>query len=68
MRRAADAHGAVLDAPPLADALAHDPLLRPLKLVAMPSDDSLLPRWVLCAGCWVLLGNRAGCLACCPWS
>ena len=35
----------MLDAPPLADALCHDPVLRHLKLVALPSDDSLLPRW-----------------------
>jgi hypothetical protein len=40
----ADREGTVLDAPPLADALCHDPVLRHLKLVALPSDDSLLPR------------------------
>lgn len=40
----ADREGFILDAPPLADAICHDPLLKPLKLIAAPSDDSLLPR------------------------
>ncbi|KAL4443720.1 hypothetical protein ABPG75_011457 [Micractinium tetrahymenae] len=39
-----DREGTVLDAPPLADAICHDPLLRRLKLVALASDDTLLPR------------------------
>lgn len=34
----------MLDAPPLADAICHDPLLSRLKLIALASDDSLLPR------------------------
>lgn len=34
----------MLDAPPLAEAVCHDPRLRALKLVALASDDSLLPR------------------------
>lgn len=40
----ADREGFILDAPPLADAICHDPLLKPLKLIAAPSDESLLPR------------------------
>ncbi|KAL4447190.1 hypothetical protein ABPG77_007223 [Micractinium sp. CCAP 211/92] len=39
-----DREGTVLDAPPLADAICHDPLLSRLKLIALASDDSLLPR------------------------
>ncbi|PSC72831.1 60S ribosomal export NMD3-like [Micractinium conductrix] len=39
-----DREGTVLDAPPLADAICHDPVLRHLKLVALASNDSLLPR------------------------
>eukprot|EP00887_Chlorella_sp_A99_P002052 scaffold18.g2052.t1 len=39
-----DRDGSVLDAPPLPDALCHDPLLSHLKLIALPSDNSLLPR------------------------
>lgn len=39
-----DRTGLVLDAPPLAEALCHDPRLRALKMVALPSDESLLPR------------------------
>lgn len=41
----ADREGFILDAPPLAEAICQDPLLKRLKLVALPSDDSLLPRW-----------------------
>lgn len=41
---AADREGTVLDAPALADAICHDPLLGRLKLVALASDDTLLPR------------------------
>lgn len=39
-----DREGFILDAPPLADAICHDPILKPLKLIAAPSDESLLPR------------------------
>jgi pullulanase/glycogen debranching enzyme len=39
-----DREGVILDAPPLADAICHDPLLKPLKLIAAPGDESLLPR------------------------
>lgn len=41
----ADRDGFILDAPPLADAICHDLVLKRLKLIALPSDDSLLPRW-----------------------
>lgn len=39
-----DSDGFILDAPPLVEALAHDPLLADLMLLATPGDDSLLPR------------------------
>ena len=39
-----DRDGLVLDAPPLVEAIAHDPRLRALKLIAAPGDDALLPR------------------------
>lgn len=41
---AQDRDGLVMDAPPLADALAMDPALSHLKLIAAPSDEKLLPR------------------------
>jgi hypothetical protein len=40
----ADSTGLVLDSPPLVEALALDPLLRHLKLMAYIGDNSLLPR------------------------
>jgi hypothetical protein len=55
----ADREGTVLDAPPLADALCHDPVLRHLKLVALPSDDSLLPR---CGAALLLVLTGADCI------
>ena len=39
-----DRDGTVLDAPPLAEDIAGDPLLRRLKLIAWAADDRLLPR------------------------
>lgn len=39
-----DADSLVVDGPPLADMLCHDPLLSHTKLIAAPSDESLLPR------------------------
>jgi len=39
-----DAEGLVLDAPAIADALCHDPILARVKLIAAPSEDTLLPR------------------------
>lgn len=39
-----DGEGLVLDHPPLLEAIAADPLLRDLKLVAWVGDPSLLPR------------------------
>lgn len=45
LNKRTDAGGFILDAPALADAICHDPLLGRLKLIAQPgSDDSLLPR------------------------
>jgi hypothetical protein len=41
---AQDADGSVTDAPALAEALAADPVLAGLKLLAAPSDEALLPR------------------------
>ncbi len=40
----ADRDGLVLDHPPLPEDIAGDPLLQPLKLVAMAGTDELLPR------------------------
>ncbi|KAF5835118.1 glycoside hydrolase superfamily [Dunaliella salina] len=39
-----DRFGTVLDNPPLAEDICHDPVLRGLKLVAAPGDSNLLPR------------------------
>jgi len=39
-----DAFGSVLDNPPLAEEIAHDPRLKALKLVAAVSEPALLPR------------------------
>jgi pullulanase/glycogen debranching enzyme len=41
---AQDTAGFVLDCPPIAQALASDPVLRACKLVAWPRDNTLLPR------------------------
>ena len=41
---AADRDGTVLDAPPLPEAIAYDPILGSLKLIARPGDETLLPR------------------------
>lgn len=40
----ADRYGNILDNPPLAEAIATDPLLADVKLVAWPGDTTLLPR------------------------
>lgn len=41
---ASDRDGLVMDAPPLGDSLAFDPLLSSVKFIAAPSDEALLPR------------------------
>eukprot|EP00983_Pelagomonas_calceolata_P030693 964171-Pelagomonas_calceolata.AAC.1 len=43
-RNEQDRFGTVLDNPPLAEDICHDPVLRGLKLVAAPGDSNLLPR------------------------
>ena len=40
----ADREGTVLDAPPLPEAIAFDPILGSRKLIARPGDETLLPR------------------------